>query len=141
MKYISILTLFLLCSFHALAYDHWLILVNGQRVFECIATCSSGGLNTDLLKASVKLKPGDKVTVVYTKDSIEAKVTKNVILSDSASKKFQTFSVYDAEGDHAITVKADDFNIMHKIVLWYSEKKIVNNKEVVTEKIPLVYFE
>jgi ribosomal 50S subunit-recycling heat shock protein len=141
MKYFITLSLFILCSFHALAYDHWLILVNGQRVFECIATCSAGGLNTDILKASVKLKPGDKVTVVYTKDSIEAKVTKNIMVSDSALKEFQTFSVYDAEGDHAVTVKADDFNAVHKIVIWYSEKKMVNNKEVVTQKIPLVYFE
>jgi hypothetical protein len=140
MKISLIIATFILTCINAFA-DHWLILVNGERVFECISTCSNGGLNTNMLMANVKLKAGDKITVVYTKDSVEAFITKNIIISDSVAKKFQTFSIYDAGGDHACTVRADDFASIHKIVIWYSEKKVRNNKETITKKIPLVYFD
>ncbi len=141
MKYLFSLSLLFLCHTMAFATDHWVVLVNGQRVFECISTCSAHGVNPDLLKASVSLKAGDKVTVIYTKDTLESKITKNIMITDSALKQFQTFSVYDADGDHAITVKADDFISLHKVVLWYSETRKINSKDIVTEKVALVYFE
>ena len=143
MKYSIAIFFIMLCSLYSRAHttDHWVILVNGERVFECISTCSSHGLNKNLLKASVKLKPGDKITVLYTKDTLVTKVTKSITVSDSTLRQFQTFSVYDAEGDHAITLKVDDFENLRHVVLWYSEKRMVNSKEVVTEKIALVYFD
>lgn len=121
--------------------DHWLILVNEERVFECISTCSENGFNAKMLKAHGTLKAGDRVTVVYVKDSIEKNITRNIIVSDSAQNDFRTFPIFDPEGNHALAVKADDFASLHKIIIWYSEKKIVNGVEVFTQRIPLVYFE
>ncbi len=121
--------------------NHWIVLVNGERVFECVATCSANGFNAQLLKANVQLKAGDKITIVYTKDTNEINVFKNISVSDSAQVDFVTFPIFDPAGDHAVTVKVDEFTSIHKIIIWYSERKKVGHKEVITSRIPLVYFE
>ena len=132
--------LFILCS-PILKADHWLILVNEERVFECISTCAENGFNANMLKAKLKLKSGDRITIVYSKDSIGKNITKNITVTDSANTKFKNFPVFDSSGDHAIAIKADDLLSLHKVILWYSETKKEGNKEVTTRRIPLVYFE
>ncbi len=140
MKAIIILFFLFLYSL-AVNANHWLVLVNGERVFECVSTCSENGFNANLLMAKGQLKAGDKITIVYIKDSNELNITKNIIVSDSAQLRFNAFPVFDAAGNQGITINADDLNSLHRIIIWYSEKKMVNNKEIITQRIPLVYFE
>ena len=120
---------------------HWLILVNGKRVFECPATCSANGLNLKMLKADAKLSGTDKITIIISKDTVESHITKNILVSDSYAEKFQVFSIYDEEGTHAITIEASNFMKINDLVLWYSERKVVDSNVVDSPRFPLVYFE
>jgi hypothetical protein len=141
MKHLLTFCFFVLCATAARAEDHWLILVNGERVFECPATCAANGFNPIMLRSKVKLDSFDVITIVYSKDSVEKGITKNISVSDSAQNDFKTFSVFDEDGSHAIAIKAKDFNSLHKIIIWYSETKKVKDVVMTTARVPLVYFD
>lgn len=141
MRTLIAIIFFIGCSIQMKADHRWLILVNEERVFECVSTCSENGFNANMLKAKVKLKAGDKITIVYTKDSNETNITKNIIVTDSAQTNYKNFPIFDAAGNHAIAVKADDLLALNKVILWYSETKKVGGKEITTPRIALVYFE
>jgi hypothetical protein len=152
MKHLFIIAFVFLNYFSAKAdtVDSWIILVNGERVFECVSACSAKGVNIALLKSKVTLHPTDKITFICTKDSTFPSTTKVLTITDTAFryvkttmyvKPLQAFPIFDPEGNKAITISASDLKELHGIVIWYSEKRRKNNKIVESKKIALVYFE
>jgi hypothetical protein len=130
--------------------DSWIVLVNGERVFECVSTCSSNGINLALLKAQVKLNERDKITFICMKDSTFPATTKILTVTDTSFrftgphiyvKPLQAFPIFDPDGNKAITISASDLKELHGIIIWYSERRSRDNKIVESKKMALIYFE
>lgn len=150
MKKLVVLFIITLLSFAARAdsTDHWKIFVDAKEVFECVATCSAGGVNTTLLQASQMLEANQQLTIAYMRDTKRTKVTKVIYVSDSTvtspqlpdSLVLQKLPVYDESGSHFITLNTNDLKRQHGIILWYSEEWLVGKMLVKSRPVAIVYF-